>query len=120
MDQQINVLIVEPGKKPRLSTVTGNLDTLQQIVGGVIEVGCYLPQRVMLVCNSEGKDMDLPPNCLYPDDSGDFIYGTFLLCNFEGANFTSLTPAQQAQFQEYFALNRLNTVSPAATVGGQD
>ncbi len=32
-----------------------------------------------------------------------FIFGTFLLCGFEDDSFISLTPAQQTEFQEYFA-----------------
>ena len=120
MDQKINVLIVEPGKEPRPVTVTDNLETLQQIVGGSIEAGCYLPHRVMLICNGEGKLMGLPPNRPNPNDSTDYICGTFLLCSFEGEHFASLTPAQQAQFQEYFALSRLRSAFHTAAVGGQD
>lgn len=105
MDQKINVLIVEPGKEPRPATVEDTLEAFQQIVGGPIEAGCYLPQRVMLVCNGEGKHMGLMPNRENPTDSGDFIAGTFLLCSFEGEHFASLTPAQQTQFQAYFALS---------------
>ena len=48
--------------------------------------------------------MGLMPNRENPMDSGDFIAGTFLLCSFEGEHFASLTPAQQTQFQAYFAL----------------
>lgn len=104
MDQKIDVLIVEPGKEPRLTTVADDLEHLQQIVGGPIEAGCYLPQRVMLVCNGEGKNMGLMPNRENPTDSGDFIAGTFLLCSFEGEHFASLTAAQQKEFEAYFAL----------------
>ena len=104
MDQKIDVLIVEPGKEPRLSTVVDDLEHLKEVVGGPIEAGCYLPQRVMLICNGEGKNMNLPPNRPNPTDSGDTICGTFLLCSFEGERFASLSPAQQTQFQAYFAL----------------
>ena len=51
MDQTIDVLIVEPGKEPRMSTVVDDLEHLQQIVGGPIEAGSYLPQRGRLLCN---------------------------------------------------------------------
>ena len=104
MDQKINVLIVEPGKEPRPATVEDTLEAFQQIVGSPIEAGCYLPQRVMLICNGEGKNVGLPPNRPNPNGSGDTICGPFLLCSFEGEHFTSLTPAQQTQFQAYFAL----------------
>jgi len=104
MDRNIDVLVVEPGKEPRLSTVPDSLEHLQQIVGGPIEAGSYLPQRVMLICNGEGKNMGLPPNRPHPNNSGEYIAGTFLLCSFEGKRFASLSPEQQKQFQAYFAL----------------
>jgi len=104
MAQEINVLLVEPGKAPRQARVEDTLDAFEKIVGGPIEAGCYLPQRVMLICNGEGKNMGLPPNRPHPNDSGGTIFGTFLLCSFEGERFASLTAAQQAEFQAYFAL----------------
>lgn len=104
MDRKIDVLIVEPGKRPRMSTVVDDLEHLQEIVGGPIEAGCYLPQRVMLICNGEGKNMGLPPNRLNPNGSGDTICGTFLLCSFEGERFASLSDEQRKMFQDYFAL----------------
>ena len=104
MDQKINILIVEPGKEPRPAAVEDTLEAFQQIVGGPIEAGGYLPQRVMLICNGEGKNMGLPLNRPNPTDQGDYIHGTFLLCSFEGERFASLSPAQQTQFQAYFAL----------------
>ena len=36
--------------------------------------------------------------------SRDFIAGTFLLCSFEEDSFASLSPAQQQEFERYFAL----------------
>ena len=104
MTREIDILVVEPGEAPRPARVEDTLETFQQIVGGPIEAGCYLPQRVMLVCNGEGKNMGLMPNRENPADSRDFIAGTFLLCGFEGEHFASLTPAQQREFQAYFAL----------------
>ena len=92
MANKIDILVVEPGEAPRPAKVEDTLEAFQQIVGGPIEAGHYLPQRVMLVCNSEGKHMGLMSNRENPTDSGDFIAGTFLLCGFEGEHFTSLTP----------------------------
>ena len=102
MGKKINILVVEPGKAPRPVQVKDALETFQKIVGGPIEAGCYLPQRVMLICNGEGKNLGLPPNRANPR-ARDCIAGTFLLCGFEGERFISLTPAQQVEFQAYFA-----------------
>ena len=82
MANKIDILVVEPGEAPRPTQVEDTLEAFQQIVGGPIEAGCYLPQRVMLICNSEGKHMKLMPN---------------------REHFTSLTPAQRQEFEAYFA-----------------
>ena len=104
MTREIDILVVEPGRAPYPARVQDTLEAFQRIVGGPVEAGCYLPQRVMLVCNSEGKHMGLMPNRENPADSGDLIAGTFLLCSFEGERFESLTSDQQAEFRKYFAL----------------
>ena len=105
MAKEIDILVVEPGKVPYPAKVEDTLEAFQQIVGGPIEAGCYLPQRVMLICNSEGKHMGLMPNRESPTDSGDFIAGTFLLCGFEGERFASLTTDQRREFEAYFAVS---------------
>ena len=104
MTKKIDILVVEPDKSPYPARVEDTLEAFQKIVGGPIEAGCYLPQRVMLICNSEGKNMGLMPNRENPRVNQDFIAGTFLLCSFEGDNFTSLSPVQQREFEAYFAL----------------
>ncbi|NCE65661.1 DUF3846 domain-containing protein [Pseudoflavonifractor sp. 524-17] len=104
MEREIDILVVEPGKNPHLARVPDTLEAFQKIVGGPVEAGCYLPQRVMLICNGEGKRQKLMPNRENPTDKGDFIAGTFLLCSFEGDHFASLSAVQQREFEAYFAL----------------
>ena len=62
MAKEIDILIVEPRKAPRLAKVENNWAAFQKIVGGPIDTGCYLPQRVMLISNAEGRKIGLPPN----------------------------------------------------------
>lgn len=102
MAKEINVLVVEPGKAPRPARVRNTLENFAQIVGGPVEAGCYLPQRVMLVCQENGSAKGLPPNRI-GTRTGEYIAGTFLLCGFKDNRFISLTPMQQAEFQQYFA-----------------
>lgn len=104
MTREIDILVVEPGKAPRPAKVEDTLEAFEKIVGGPIEIGRYLPQRVMLICNGEGKHMGLMPNWENPADSQDFIAGAFLLCSFEGEHFASLTAAQRKEFEAYLAL----------------
>lgn len=102
MVQEINVLVVEAGKAPRPERVLNTMEAFAEIVGGPVEAGVYLPQRVMLIRNERGKALGLPPNRT-DSRTKDYIAGTFLLCGFEGTSFASLTQAQQNDFLEYFA-----------------
>ncbi len=102
MAKEISVLLVEPGKAPRLAKAEDTLEAFQKIVGGPVEAGCYLPQRVMLIRREDGQG--LPPNRANPANSGDTIFGTFLLCGFDDDAYISMTAAQQAEFQACFAL----------------
>ena len=89
MTEKIDVLLMEPGKAPELIQAENTLDAFEQIIGAPADVGCYLPQRVMLVCQENAKH-------------GDHIAGKFLMCGLGEDGFDSLTPAQQLEFQKKF------------------
>ena len=101
-EKDINILIVEPGKAPRPATMANTLNAAEQIVGGALQIGCFLPQRVLLI--SREDTTGLMPNRPLPDGKG-YISGTFLLCGVpeEGCNFASLSPERQKEFQDKFA-----------------
>ena len=90
MTKQIDVLVVEPGQAPCLTKVENELEAFEKIIGAPVDVGCYLPQRVMLVCRENAKH-------------DGYIAGKFLLCGLGEDGFDSLTPAQQLEFQEKFS-----------------
>lgn len=102
MSQNIDILIVEPGKAPRPAQIADTLEALEEALGGAVQVGCFLPQRVLLV-SRENTDGLVPNRCM-PGKKG-CISGTFLLCGIpeEGSRFASLTSRQQTEFQEVFA-----------------
>ena len=103
MEHEINILVIEPGKPPRPARVDYSPETLSQIVGGELAMGCFLPQRVMLIYNEDASRQGLPPNRYNPFVK-DCISGTFLLCGLsDEEGFCSLSPAQQAEFQRLFA-----------------
>ena len=61
----------------------------------------------MLVCNDEGKILNLPANRGLRDETGqiyDIVCGTFFLCGAPGDSdhFTSLTPEQIERYWERF------------------
>ena len=79
MEHEINILVVEPGRPPRPARVDYSLETFSQLVGGDLAMGCFLPQRVMLLYNEEANRQGLPPNRCNPFVN-ECISGTFLLC----------------------------------------
>ena len=76
----MRVLIIEPRKCPHVAEIDGSLKSMQEIVGGYIEVICPFADKVAIVCNEEGKlKPDTEWNRLIPE-CGDIIKGTFFIC----------------------------------------
>ena len=75
----MRVLVVEPELKPEVRDIDDSLKAMQKIVGGLIQP-IYLDDSVALICNDEGKLMNLPPNRGLRDRNGqmyDIVFGTF-------------------------------------------
>ena len=104
----MNVLLVEPGKRPAEAEIDGSLESMQRIVGGLIQAVYPFDEPVALICNDEGKLLGLPLNRALYDSTGqiyDIIAGNFFLCGAPGdsEDFTSLTEEQLQRYQERFA-----------------
>ena len=102
----MRILVVEPERRPEVREIDGSLKSMQEIVGGLIQP-IYLDDPVVLVCNDEGKLMNLPANRGLRDKDGqvyDIVAGTFFLCAApdDSDHFTSLTPEQIERYEERF------------------
>lgn len=97
----MDVLIVEPEKAPRMASITGDLNSLQQVVGGYIEAVYPYDDPVAIVCHEEGKLIGLPLNRKLEDY--DIIAGTFIICGLGEEDFDSLTPELAEKYREKFA-----------------
>ena len=102
----MRILVVEPEYKPEVREINDSLKEMQGIVGGLIQP-IYLGDSVVLICNDEGKLMNLPANRGLRDENGqmcDIIFGTFFLCGApaDSDHFTSLTPEQIERYRERF------------------
>ena len=97
----MDVLIVEPEKSPRIASITGDLNSLQQVVGGYIEAVYPYDDPVAIVCHEEGKLIGLPLNRKLEDY--DIIAGTFIVCGLGEEDFDSLTPELAEKYREKFA-----------------
>ena len=79
----MNVLLIEPGKTPRHTEIDGNLEGMQKVVGGYIQAIYPFKDPVALICNEEGKLLELPFNRALRDEDGDIydiVAGTVFLC----------------------------------------
>ena len=95
----MNVLVVEPMKKPYTKEIDGSLESMQELVGGTIQAVYPFVDQVALVCNDEGKLLGLTPNRLLKDAKGepyDMVCGTFFLVGLGEEDFQSLSPAGRA------------------------
>ena len=102
----MQIVVVEPERRPEVREIEDSLTTMQQIVGGLIQP-IYLDDSVALVCNDEGKLMDLPANRGLRNKDGqiyDIVFGTFFLCGApaDSDHFTSLTQEQIEQYRKMF------------------
>ena len=105
----MRVIVVEAKKKPMVQDIGSDLESTQKIVGGSIEAVYPFADSVALICNEEGKLLNLPLNRALRDDDGevyDIISGTFFLCAAppDSEHFESLTDQQVKTYMERFAM----------------
>lgn len=67
-ENKLSVLLVEPGKTPKMIKIDDSLEAMQALVRGPIEVFSPFDNDVVIVCNEEGKMSGLPLNrAIYAD-----------------------------------------------------
>lgn len=102
---KIDVLLVEPGQYPKAVQIGTELEDLQEIVGGSIEVTYPFEEEVGIILNEEGKILGLPLNRAMRNDDGDVydIYaGSFIVAGLTEDDFGSLTPEQMDKYNKMF------------------
>lgn len=98
----MNVLIVEPGKHPRLADIDDSLESLQKTVGGYIEAIYPFEDEIALICDEESKlKSDTEWNRLLPE-TGDVIKGTFIIAGLGDEDFTDITPELAEKYKQRF------------------
>lgn len=104
---KLSVLLVEPGKCPKVIEIEDTLEAMQNIVGGDIEVYEPFDDEIAIVCNEEGKVKGLPLNRAIYSDRGelvDIIAGTFFVCYapVDSEGFLNLPKELAEKYEEYF------------------
>ncbi len=90
--EKLKILLKKVGYEPEIKFIDNTLKAKQKIVGGLIEVLDF-EDDTLIVCNEEGKVLNLPPNTIFDMDyiAGDyFVVGN----DFRNADFKSLTDEQ--------------------------
>ena len=123
--EMLKVILCKPGETAEVVEIEDELESMQDLVGGLIEP--YDPfysetdpryENVILVCNEEGKLMQLPLNRAIVDEDGrvmDVIRGPFFLCYApveserflsipESERFLSIPPDLEEEFLRKYEL----------------
>ncbi|NLC48718.1 MAG: DUF3846 domain-containing protein [Tenericutes bacterium] len=96
---KITILNVEPYKEPTEKEIINDLKAMQREVDGLIEIVDIDP-NISIVCNEEGKIMNLPFNRLIEND---IIAGSFFVVSFdEEGNAKSLNKEEIEKYKEKF------------------
>ncbi len=97
--EKIKVLVVEPNEKPYVAIIDNDLKSLQAMVGGPIEL-IYLSRSAELICNEEGKLLNLPANRRI---GRDILAGRFIIVgNDDSEHFTSLSRKDIDKYMEVY------------------
>lgn len=107
--QNIRVIIKEPYKKAFVSEISGNLKSLQNIVGGYIEdVPFPTVEKADLIVNEEGKINKSAGNFFLPHYK-DCVVGTCIIASYnDSGEFASLTDKQIKQINKYLDTFSIN------------
>lgn len=96
---KIKVLVVEPNMKPYVAIIDNDLKSFQSMVGGHIET-LALSETADIICNEEGKLINLPPNRRIRDD---IIVGRFMVVgNNNTEHFSSITKEDIDKYYKQF------------------
>jgi len=96
----MKILLIKPGgREPEETDIGEQLEDLQAVVGGYIEIATRFSDGTVLLCNEEGKLLGLPTNRYLTYSDGtlfDLLVGNLFICGAAGSDFVSLTDTQIA------------------------
>lgn len=103
-EEKIKVLALLPMELPKEIELDNTLEAMQKFVGGLIECITLSDtgSEVTLVCNDEGKLLELPPNRMLWGGS-DYLAGPGFIAGTDcEGNMTSLTAEEIAYYTEKY------------------
>ena len=105
--EKISVILVEPGRYPKLIEIEDTLEAMQENVGGYIEEYMPFDDEVAIVCNEEGKMNGAELNrAIYSNDKEilDIIAGKFFIAYapIESESFLSMPKDLMKKYEDKF------------------
>ena len=106
---RIRILFKAVGQPAKIVTIPNTLEAKQKLVGGLIEVIQY--DDVLLVCNDEGKLLNLPPNLVFESD---YIAGNCFIIgdDYENGDFKSLTLDEIEKYKKDIDSKSMKYIKP--------
>ena len=105
----MRVIVCKPDEYAEVVEIEDSLESMQNMVGGLIEE--YMPwdDEVAIICNEEGKMNGLPFNRAIRDEYGtiqDVIAGDFFICYapIESERFLSMPPELEEKYLKKFEM----------------
>lgn len=100
VSETIDVVIVQPFCEPSKQNIKNDLTTLQQQVGGCIQIINPFRDNACLICDEEGKIKGLPLN---RQVGNDIIVGTFIIAGIgDDGELSSLSDKQIEKYKDKF------------------
>lgn len=83
-----------------MTEIEDTLEAMQEFVNGPIEV-INITDKILLVCNEEGKMRGLPPAAfiIRNQEAQDIIVGNFFLCREDGEDMISIQESDIEDFK---------------------
>ena len=102
----MRVILCRPNEMAEVIEMEDSLESMQKMVGGLIEE--YMPweDEVALICNEEGKLNGMEYNRAIRDENGEvreIIAGPFLIVGLDEDSFGSLSEDMLKKYQRLFA-----------------
>lgn len=96
--RKLRILMKRVNEEPEEMEIEDTLEAKQALVDGLIEV-VYVTDGILLICNEEGKLLNMPPNLMFEFDyiAGDCF---FIGDDYENGDFKSLTDEQIEEVKE--------------------
>lgn len=107
-EKEITGVLIKPKQYPKVVSVENRLESLQGVVGGLIQVISGLtPDNTDIICNDEGKLLGFDLNRSIRDSESNkvidiFAGDMFVVGSNEEGEFISLTPEQIAEVKNLY------------------